>query len=98
MKPHELERKSEISKEARELGTVTGVEIDASTWKVTHLRVGLIDKMLPFFELILEKKPGVKYVEILIATETVEIVADLIVLNKTIEELKNLLKKKESAS
>ena len=45
MKPHELERKSEISKEARELGTVIGVEIDVLMESNTFT-LGLIDKML----------------------------------------------------
>ncbi|MFH0748512.1 MAG: hypothetical protein V1915_01115 [Candidatus Bathyarchaeota archaeon] len=93
MKPYELERKNVISKEAKELGTVIGIEIDVSTWKVTHLRVGLIDKMLQQLELTLEKKPGEKYVEILISTKTVEIVADLIVLNITVDELKKVIEK-----
>ena len=91
MKPHELERKKVISKEARELGTVTGIDIDVSTWNVTHLRVGLMDRMLQPLELTLEKKPSEKYVEIPIPTETVEMVADLIVLNKTVEELKKVI-------
>ena len=93
MRPVELERKNVISKEARQLGNVTAIEIDASTWKVTHLRIGLMDKMLQTFGLTMEKKPGMKHVEILLPTDTVEIVTDFIILNKTITELKEVIRK-----
>jgi len=93
MRPHELERKNVISKEARHIGVVVGVEMDISTWKVTHLRVALMDKMLQPFGLTLEKTPGVKQVETVVPVDTVETVADFIVLNKTIEELKAIIKK-----
>ena len=91
MRPNELERKNVISKEARQLGAVLDLEIDASTWKVTHLRIGLLDKMLQTFGLTIEKKPGIKHVEILLPTETVEIVTDFILLKKTINELKEII-------
>jgi len=93
MRPHELERKNVISKEARHIGTVVGVEMDISTWKVTHLRIALMDKMLQPFGLTLEKTPGIKQVETLVPVDIVETVADFIVLNKTIEELKEIIKK-----
>ena len=96
MKPHDLERKNVISKEERQLGVVTGIEIDASAQKVTHLRIGLPDSMLQPFGLTLEKKPGIKHVEILLPTETVEIVTDFIILNKTINELKEIIGRKPS--
>ena len=91
MRPNELERKNVISKEARQLGVVVDLEIDISTWKVTHLRIGLLDKMLQTFGLTIEKKPGIKHVEILLPTETVEIVTDFIILKKTINELKEII-------
>ena len=94
MKPYELERKTIISKEAKELGTVTGVEIDSSTWNVTHLQVGLVDRVLHSLDLTHEKKPGEKFVEILIPTKTVEMVADLIVLNISIDELKTIVEER----
>ena len=60
MRPNDLDRKNVISKEGRQLGSVIDIEIDASTWKVTHLRLGLVDKMLQPFGLTIEKKPGEK--------------------------------------
>ncbi len=93
MRPHELERKNVLSKDARQLGTVTGVELDIPTWKATHLVMGLSDKMLQPFGLTLEKTPGIKQVEILVPVETIETVADYIILNKTVEELKPIIKK-----
>lgn len=93
MKPHELERKKVITKDAKELGIVTSVEIESSSWKVTHLCIGLEDKLLSSLGLTLEKKSGEKYVEALIPTENVAITSDLIVLNKTLEELKTIIKK-----
>ena len=91
MRPNDLDRKNVISKEGRQLGHVIDIEIDASTWKVTHLRLGLVDKMLQPFGLTIEKKPGEKYVDILLPTETVEILSDFVILNKTIDELKELI-------
>lgn len=93
MRPNDLDRKNVISKEGRQLGNVIDIEIDASTWKVTHLIIGLADKMLQPFELTIEKKPGVKYVEILLPTETVEIFYDFVILNKTIDELKEIIRR-----
>ena len=91
MRPNDLDRKNVISKEGRQLGTVIDIEIDSSTWKVTHLIIGLADKMLQPFGLTIEKKPGVKYVEIFLPTETVEIFYDFVILNKTIDELKEII-------
>jgi len=93
MRPNDLDRKNVISKEGKQLGSVIDIEIDASTWKVTHLRIGLVDKMLQPFGLTIEKKPGVKYVDILLPTETVEIFSDFIILNRTIDELKEIIKR-----
>jgi sporulation protein YlmC with PRC-barrel domain len=94
MRPNELTKKNVISKKAKHIGTVTGIEIDASTWRVTHLQLALIDQLLQNFGLTIKKQPSLRQVEILLPTDTVEIVSDFIVLNKTIEELKEIIETK----
>jgi sporulation protein YlmC with PRC-barrel domain len=61
MRPSELQGKSVVDSEAKILGTVRGVEIDCSEWKVTHIRIELTDEMI---ELLGYKKPFLGGVEI----------------------------------
>jgi sporulation protein YlmC with PRC-barrel domain len=93
MRPHTLNFKNVISKDGRHIGTVSGIEIEISTWKVTHLSVSLLDKTLQPSGLTLERSTGMKQVETLLPVETVEFIGDLVVLNKTVEELKEIIKK-----
>jgi sporulation protein YlmC with PRC-barrel domain len=72
---------------------VSAIEIETSIWKVTHLVIALSDRMLQPFGLTLKLAPGMKYMEILFPVDTVETIGDVIVLNKTVEELKEIVKK-----
>lgn len=93
MRPHTLNFKKVISKEGKHIGTISGIEIDTSNWKVTHLTISLVDRTLQSLGLTVEKSTGVKQVETLLPVETVEFIGDLVMLNKTVEELKEVIKK-----
>ena len=88
MRPSELEGKSVVGTEAKIIGTVSGIEIDCLAWKVTHLLVRLTEEM---GNTLGYKKPFLGHVEITLSVDAVKAVADVVALNKGIEELKNVI-------
>ena len=88
MRPSELEGKSVVTPEAKIIGTVSGVEIDCLAWKVTHLLVRLTDEMI---NTLGYKKPLLGHVEITLSVDAVKAVADVVALNKGVEELKGVI-------
>ena len=88
MRPSEIEGKKVIDTGARILGTVSGIEFAPSEWKVTHLRIELTDELIKTFGY---KKPFLGHVEILLSVDTVKALADVVALNKTIDELKDVI-------
>ena len=87
MNPTELEGKKVVDTGAKIVGTLTGIEIDCSEWKVTHLRVELADELV---EKLGYKKPFLGHAEILLSIKAVKAVSDVIGLNRAIEELRDL--------
>ena len=88
MRPSELEGKKVIATEAKIVGTVSGIEIDCSAWKVTHLQIELTDELV---EILGYKKPFLGHVEILLSVDAVKAVGDVVALNKAIKELKDII-------
>ncbi len=88
IRPSELEGKMVIAKGAKMLGTISSIEIDCSEWKVTHLRIALTDEMIKTMGY---KKPFLGSVGILLSVDAVKDVGDVITLNKTVEELKDVI-------
>jgi sporulation protein YlmC with PRC-barrel domain len=88
MRPSELQGKQVVETQARIIGAVTDVEIDVADWKVTNLRVELTDDAV---EILGYKKPFLGHVEILISVDTVRAVADVVSLNKPMNELKDVI-------
>lgn len=95
MRPAELEGKKVIETEAKIVGTVSGIEIDCSEWKVTHLRVELTNELV---ETLGYKKPFLGHVEILLPVDAVRAVADVVALNKALGELKNIIEPRKQAT
>ena len=87
MNPTELEGKKVVDTGAKIVGTLTGIEIDCSEWKVTNLRVELADELV---EKLGYKKPFLGHAEILLSIKAVKAVSDVIGLNRAIEELRDL--------
>lgn len=88
MRPSELEGKTVVETGAKIVGTVSGIEIDPPTWTVTHLRIELADELT---QTLGYKKPFLGHVEILLSVDAVKAVADMVTLNKAIDELKDVI-------
>jgi len=88
MRPSELEGKKVVGTGAKIIGTISGVEIDPSAWKVTHLRIELTHELV---QNLGYKKPLLGHVEILLSVDAVKAVADIVALNKSIDELKDVI-------
>jgi sporulation protein YlmC with PRC-barrel domain len=83
-----LNDKSVIDSKARIVGEAAGVEIDISSWKVTHLCVNLSDETV---EALGYKKPFIGKVLIDVPIDIVEKVRDVIVLKQSLPEIKSLI-------
>jgi sporulation protein YlmC with PRC-barrel domain len=85
MRPSELEGKNVIETGGRILGTVSGIEIDLSSWKVTHLKVQLSYDSV---ESLGYKRPRLGRVEIMIPVDALKAVSDVITLDKSMNDLR----------
>lgn len=90
MRPERLNGKEVIDTEAQVVGEIAGVELDLSTWKVTHICVNLSDSGV---EALGYKKPFIGKVQIDIPIETVKMAKDIIALNRSIKDLKSLVER-----
>ena len=88
MRPSELEGKNVVATGAKILGTVSGIEIDCSAWKVTHILVRLTDEVV---NTLGYKKPFLGHIEIMLSVDAVTAVADVVALKKAVEELKDMI-------
>ncbi|MDG6222061.1 MAG: PRC-barrel domain-containing protein [Candidatus Bathyarchaeota archaeon] len=82
-----LNGKRVITSQGKFLGEVEDTEISVDGWSVTHLHVSLekeISEALHF------ENPFLGSVKVLLPVATVDVVGDVIVLNKTIDELKEM--------
>ena len=87
MKVGFLNAKRVITSNGQFLGVVEDTEISVDEWKVTHLHVSL-DKEIS--EGLHFDHPFLGAVKVLLPVSTVQVVGDVIVLNKSIEELKEM--------
>jgi sporulation protein YlmC with PRC-barrel domain len=90
--PNELKGKNVIAS-AKNIGSVSDLEIDPAAWKVTHLRVGLTDDMVNFLGY---HKPLRGKVQVLLSTGMISAVGDFVALNINVNELKAKVGKKEA--
>jgi len=72
---------------------VSDIDIDTSSWRVLNLVIALSDTILQPLGLTLKLAPGLKHMEVLLPVEAVEIIGDIIILNKTVEGLKTFIEK-----
>lgn len=69
------------------LGEIESAELDMNTWQITNFYVGLTDeatRMLGF------KRPFLGKVTVCLPVSTIASIQDTAILNKTLEELRNL--------
>jgi sporulation protein YlmC with PRC-barrel domain len=90
MRPENLNGKKVIDTKAHVVGEVAGTEIEVSTWKVTHLCISLSDDAI---ETLGYKKPFIGKVLIDVPVETVQKLRDVVVLNQSVAEIKNLVER-----
>ena len=88
MRPSELEGKNVIGTGGKVVGTVSGMEFEHLSWKVTRLAVRMSEDAI---QTLGYKKPFLGHVEILISVDAVKGVADVVTLNKSITELRSAI-------
>ena len=84
--------KNVVGEEAIVIGESTGAHIDLSRWMITHIQVKLTDEVTRELGY---RKPFLGSVEVLLPVEFVKAVGDIISMNKSIKELKNIFEPKK---
>jgi len=74
------------------LGEVTGADVDAEKWQITHLHVSLAEEATRELGF---KKPFLGSVVVCLPVNLIQATGDVISLNKSINELRNLVEPKE---
>jgi sporulation protein YlmC with PRC-barrel domain len=87
MKVSKLNGKKVITANAYTLGEVTGAHVDSKDWKITHLAVGLTKEATQELGF---KKPLLGSITVCLPITLIKALADVITLNKSLQELKNL--------
>ena len=87
MKVGNLNGKQVITADAYNLGEVDGTHADIGTWQITHIDVDLTKEAAKELNL---KKPMFGSVTVCVPVTAVNKVGDVITLNTTLLELKNL--------
>ena len=87
LKADYLNGKQVITSEAEVLGEIEGVELDISTWTVTHLYINLLKSNVEKFNY---KKPLFGSVSVCLPINTIKAVGDVISLKESIDDLKYL--------
>lgn len=84
--------KKVIGANAYMLGEVTGADVDAEKWLITHLHVSLTEEATRELGF---KKPFLGSVIVCLPINLIQATGDIISLNKSIKELKNVVEPKE---
>jgi len=84
--------KNVVGEDARAIGESTGAQIDLPRWLITHIQVKLTDEVTRELGY---RKPFLGSVEVLLPVEFVKAVGDIISVNKSIKELKNVFEPKK---
>lgn len=87
MKVGNLNGKQVITADAYDLGEVDGTHADVGTWQITHIDVDLTKEAIRELNF---KKPMFGSVTVCVPVTAVNKVGDVITLNTTLLELKNL--------
>lgn len=87
MKVGVLNGKKVISSDAQVLGEAEDTDISVDTWTVTHIHVSLTKEISEGFNF---EKPFLGSVTVCLPVNTIEAVGEVIVLNKSIKELRGM--------
>ncbi len=91
MKINKLNGTNVITSDAYTLGEVNGAHADINTWNITHLDVELIKEATKEFGF---KKPFLSPLTVCLPINAVKKVGDVITLNKSLIDLKDLKERK----
>lgn len=92
MRPEQLNDLKVVDNEAKILGEISGIEIDLKTWKVTDIYVRLDEDSISALGY---KKPRfIGKVEITLPISSINIISDIVTLNKNHKEIKDILKQR----
>ncbi len=80
--------KKVIGVNAYMLGEVTGADVDTTKWQITHLHVSLTDEATRELGF---KKPFLGSVIVCLPIGLIQATGDVVSLNKSVEELKNVV-------
>ena len=94
IRPSELQGKKVVGTGAKIIGTVKDIEFDPAKWKVTSLQIELSDEAV---ETLGYKKSHFGHVEILLSVNAVKSTADVVILKKAVEKLKDFIEPPKSA-
>jgi sporulation protein YlmC with PRC-barrel domain len=86
-KANKLNGKKVVTSDAYTIGEVDGTHIDVSTLSITHLEVKLTNEVLRELGFC---KPFLGSIKVCLPINTVEKVEKMIMLNKSLSDLKNL--------
>lgn len=87
MKTNKIDGMQVVTQDATNIGEVSGTEVDTKKWKLTNIFVELENEAAVKLDL---KKPIIGHVTICIPVEQIEAIGDVITLNKTVEQLKEI--------
>ena len=92
MRIDELMGKTVIGANAQVLGEVSDIEFNHSTWKITNVTIKLIDNII---EPLGFKKPRLRgSVMVEMPVEPIKAIGDVISIDKNVEELRSILKRR----
>jgi len=77
-----------IGADAYTLGEVTGADVDTEKWQITHLHVSLTDEAIRELGF---KKPFLGSVIVCLPIDIIQATGDVVSLNKSIDELRNVV-------
>ena len=84
--------KKVIGANAYTLGEVTGADVDVEKWLITHLHVSLTEEATRELGF---RKPFLGSVIVCLPINLIQATGDIISLNKSVKELKNVVEPKE---
>ena len=92
MRPNQFFGKTVIDSEAKIVGEICDFEFDPSTWTITHVCISLSDDAI---EMLDYSKPFLGKVQVIVPTEVVAKVSDLVSINRSILQLKNIVEQRK---
>jgi len=84
--------KKVIGANAYALGEVTGADVDTGKWQITHLHVSLTDEATRELGF---RKPFLGSVIVCLPINLIQATGDVVSLNKSVDELRNVVEPKE---